>query len=310
LVEFGAINIFILGCMNGLRIWFTRAGNFRALGGFQFSRSACVVAFQLLFSLVGRKALFLVGGQVIGLFVATAQLVAFADRSLFRALVARYQPASMWAMARRYSTFALYGAPQTFGRLMSQNIPALMLPVLFGPAQSGLFWLAYRMLILPGAIFVESTRSVFFLQASEVMKNGGDLRPVLIRPAVYLGLASAVVSLLLWAAGPAIFGLAFGAQWRESGHYAAIISIAWAFENISVSSSVIISLLELQKVYLTLEVISLALRAAALYAGYLLGSAEGAVGLYSGVSAIMVVAVIIYVQWILSRPERRIRDAA
>ncbi|MDC6636594.1 oligosaccharide flippase family protein, partial [Leclercia adecarboxylata] len=117
------------------------------------------------------------------------------------------------AVVRRYRTFVVFGAPQNLGRLLSQNLPAILLPLLFGPAQSGLFWLAYRMLILPSQIVTESTRSVFFRHAAEALKAGRDLRGVIFKPVLFLGLFSAAVSVVLWVAGPFLFGLVFGAQW-------------------------------------------------------------------------------------------------
>jgi O-antigen/teichoic acid export membrane protein len=301
LMEFGALNIFSLGLFNGLYFWFTRRGDFRGLGIYQFSRSLVAVVLQLLFSLIGRKAVYLVMGQVIGLIIATILLLVLGRGRVHRILGRGYDVGEMARLAARYKTFPMYGAPQVLGRLISQNLPALLLPVFFGPAQSGLYWLAYRMLIMPSQIVVESTRSVFFREAAEIHRDRGDLRRAMLRPAIYLGLFSLAVSAGLWVAGPFLFGLVFGPQWREAGLYAALISISWGFENIGLSTSVIISLLEMQRFYLIAEIISLFARSLAIFIGYKLGSAEYAVGLYVATAVISSIFIMGYVYAVLSR---------
>ena len=301
LLMLGPINVFALGLFNGVSFWYTRAGAFKPLATYNFLRSAIAVVLQLGAAFVGRSATHLVSGQVAGLAIASLQLIRSGDSRLRSVLFRRYDFAAAVAVVRRYRTFVIFGAPQNLGRLLSQNLPAILLPLLFGPAQSGLFWLAYRMLILPSQIVTESTRSVFFRHAAEALKDGRDLRRVIFKPVLFLGLFSAVVSTVLWVAGPFLFGQIFGAQWREAGIYAALISIAWSFENIGMSSSVMISLLELQRIYLSFEVATVILRGLALYVGYRLGSAELAVALYAAVASLNSVMVIGYVQWALAR---------
>lgn len=310
LLLFGPINVFALGVFSGVSFWLTRVGAFKPLASYNFLRSAIAVALQLGASFLGRGPIWLVSGQVAGLVLASANLVRAGDRRLSAVLFQRVDLAATMLVLRRYRTFVIFGAPQNLGRLLSQNLPAILLPLFFGPAQSGLFWLAYRMLILPSQIVTESTRSVFFRQAAEAVKAGRDLRRVIVKPALFLGLFSGAVSAVLWSFGPFLFGFVFGEQWREAGTYAALISIAWCFENIGMSSSVAISLLELQRVYLTLEVSTVILRTLALYIGYRLGSAECAVALYSAVACLNSVIVLSYVQWVLTRRSYLFRSGA
>ncbi len=306
LIEYGAANILVLGVFSGLYGWFTRAGSFRTLGIYQFSRSAIGVALQLIFCLFGHDARFLIAGQTVGLVAALLLIVGVGRPRTLPVLLARYRLDALSVMARRYKTFPLYGAPQTLVRMLSQNMPALLLPIFFGAAQSGLFWLAYRILILPSQIVVESTRGVLFRDLGALHRNGADLRRAMARPALYLGALSGSVAILLFFFGPFLFGLVFGSHWQESGRYAAILSVAWTVENAGMPAAVVISLLELQRVYLAVEILSLIARVVALYIGSRFHSAELGIELYVVASVAASAANMSYVWWVLSRRSRRV----
>lgn len=299
LVELGFINIVVLGLFNGLNFWYMRHGYFRALGIYQFSRSMIAVAIQLVLALVARNAFELVAGQVLGVVLAALLLLSSGGPRILPVLMRGYRIEALIGLLRRYRTFPLFSATQLTLRLVSGNLPVLLLPVFFGPAQSGLFWLAYRMLVLPSQIVTESIRGVFFREAAVIYRAGGNLRSAMVRPTLYLWLFAASVSAALWIAGPYLFGIVFGPHWRDAGTYAAIISIPWLFETAGVPSSVITTLMELQGVYLGLEIASFFLRILALYAGYRLGSAVLAIELYAGVCLVMCFAFLGYVQWLL-----------
>ncbi len=307
LLAFGGANIVAQGVFSSLYGWFTRFGSFRALAIFQFSRSAIGIALQLALCLLGHDARFLIVGQVVGMVAAMALILALGRPSVARVMFGGYRLSSLWRLARRYHTFALFGAPQTLVRLLSQNLPALLLPVFFGASQSGLFWLAYRILILPSGIIIDSTRGVLFRDLGAIYRSGGDMRPAIIPPLLSLGAFSLAVVAVLWCFGPFLFGFVFGPQWRESGHYAAILSLAWAVENAGMPASVVISLMELQRFYLAVEILSLVMRSIALYLGTRYGSATIGISLYVAAAIVASLINITYVWWHLARGPKTIR---
>ena len=295
LLACGPAAILVIGVFNGLNFWFTRRRRFYPLAAYQVSRTAFAVALQLAASTLGRGGSLLVGAQLLGQSLAAALLAGADLRRLLAALGRAFRRHRVAAAARQYRRFPLYGAPQTLGHLLSTNLPLLLLPLLFGPVQTGLFWLAYRMLILPSQILVESVRSVFFRRAADLHAGGQSLNDALARTSARLGLLCAPVVLLLLPAGPSLFAAAFGAQWRQAGTYAAILSLSWWLETIAMPSAVASAVRQLQRPYLGIELCSLSGRAAGLLAGYLLGSATIAIALYAlagGLSSIALMALV------------------
>lgn len=296
LLGFGPLAVFILGMLNALTFWHTRHRGFHALGIYQASRTGLAVALQFALSLFGRTGGFLIGGQVVGQGIAIGLLAAADQPRLWRILSRGYSWQRLRALVIRYRNFALYGGPQVALRLLSANVPAILLPILYGPTESGLFWLAYRMLVLPNQVLMEGLRNVFMRRAMDVQTAGGDLRRATRQVLGFILLACLPVVLLLFAVGPEMFALVFGPGWRGAGVYARIISIAWLLENLTYPSSVIVSVLELQRAFLVLEIISLVARAAAILLAALWGGAELAVICYTAAASVTALAVVVYIQ--------------
>ncbi len=283
----------IAGAFPALSLWFARAGRFRASGLYQATRSGFGVLVQVLGGLALPVPGLLVGGQVAGQGLATAVLLAADARRLSRVVRRGWSGARLRAAWRRHLAFAVYGAPQALLRLVNTSLPVLLLPLLFGPAAAGLFWMAYRLLILPQQVLVEALRPVFFREAARLHAAGGDLQRASLRMAGLIGCLCLPVVLVLVLTGPWLFGLAFGPAWREAGRFAALIAGAWCLETMQMPSAVCVAVLGRQRAYLLAEAASLVLRLGALAAGGAAGSATLAVGLYAlawGLTNLLVIA--------------------
>jgi len=295
--EFGGIAIFSLGLFNAANFWLTREQEFAVLGRYQIAKSLVTVSVQLLLSLVGRSGISLVLGQVSGQLLSGLLLLIYRGHFWRTTVIRGYDLTKMAAAARRYQAFPKFGAPQTIGRLLSVNIPALLLPLLYGPTQVGLFWLAYRMLILPSLILNESVRSVFFRRASEHHRAGGDLRSMVWKATFIMAVTSVPVVIVLALVGQDLFAFVFGADWRDAGYYAQILSVGWYFENCVLGSAAALSVREQQHKYLVLECLSVVLRASGLLGGYFMGGVVASLILFSAAAALSSLITIAYVQW-------------
>ena len=296
----GATSVFGLGIANGLLFWFTRKGAFGTLGVYQFSRSALAVLLQLGLYLMFGIGQNLVLGQTLGICSAVFLMIYLgAEGASFRnflPLFRNFSFSEFRGIVQRYRHFAIFGAPQYLARLIAVSMPPVLLPLLFNAAEAGLYWLAYRILVLPSQIFVESARGVLFKQISDLHRAGIDIRPAILRNSAILGVLSLLIGVSLIVFGPALFGFVFGAPWRRAGLFASAIALGWIFENAAVSSAIGIVILEQQKPYLFIESIALLGRLAALFVGFKLHSAIYGVLCASGVVAMSSLATIIYIQ--------------
>jgi glycosyltransferase involved in cell wall biosynthesis/O-antigen/teichoic acid export membrane protein len=303
LAVWGAPAVLCIGLFNALGFWAMRAQAWGPLGAYQLGRSGFAVALQLAASVLLRGPMPLVGGQVVGQGTAIVLLACSSWRRL-AALRHGTRRRRLLAAARRHSGFAVYGAPQTLGHLLSVNLPSILLPLTCGAGASGLFWLAWRVLVLPNQVLVESLRSVLFRRAASLHAEGGDLDAAMRRAAWRLALLGLPVVVVLFAAGPALFAMVFGPQWRQAGAYAAIMALPWWVETCAMPSSVLVAVLRLQRGYLLIEIGSLAGRTAALLLGAAAGGATLAVALYALVSVAASLALIGHVGGALRQRRR------
>jgi O-antigen/teichoic acid export membrane protein len=215
-------------------------------------------------------------GQILALFV-----LARVWPLLLEALSATRHLAAMRHVAVRYSHFAIYGAPQSVLNSLSGNVPTLLLTGFFGANETGLFWLAYRILILPNQVLVESMRSVLFQKLNEVHLSGESMQPLMRKAALQLAMLCGPIALVLLAFGPYLFAWVFGPNWARAGTDAQILALSWMLGNVSVPASIGAVILGLQRSYFLLELVMLGVRAIGICVGALLHSSSVALILFS-----------------------------
>ncbi len=163
------------------------------------------------------------------------------------------------------------------------EVPPLALSALYGPHVAGLFLLAYRSLILPTNMIVQSVYQVFVHQGARLVRTD----PVAFRHLyqrttrrLFTWTIPLVVVVVLTA--PSLFALVFGAEWRESGVYTQIMAVALLALVPTGAISATFSLVERPDVELRREVARLLLFVAAFVAADVFAwSARGAVVAYT-----------------------------
>jgi lipopolysaccharide exporter len=257
---------------------------FKPLALYQVVRSALVVIFQLSLWIIWPNLYGLIIGQLLGQVLALLVL-ARVWPFLVEAVSATRHLGAMRHIAVRYSHFAIYGAPQSVLNSLSGNVPTLLLTGFFGANETGLFWLAYRMLILPNQVLVESMRSVLFQRLNEVHLSGESMQPMMRKAALQLAMLCGPIALILLAFGPALFAWVFGPNWARAGTDAQILAISWMLGNVSVPASIGAVILGLQRSYFFLELTMLGVRAIGICIGALLNSSSVALILFSAAAA-------------------------
>lgn len=241
----------------------TRANQFRILGRCQTARSTGTLSSQAILAALHLSGVGLVIGQLCGQLIGAAVLFSGAAREAlgpWRSIKGK----EIWRKAVEHHDFALYSAPQSLINQLTASLPVLLLASLYGAAQAGFFWLAYRMLMLPSLVIAESVRGVFYRRTVTLQKEGKDLTHEMRRTCLYLGAMVVPVVIVLLAAGPTIFELAFGERWAIAGEYARIISVPWMLTVISVPAAVLVRVVRLQRELLIYEIVSVILRTFAL----------------------------------------------
>ena len=286
LLLYGPASVFVAGLYSGLQFWSIRNKRFQGLAAYQVVRSASVILLQVGCALAIGGGAGLVVGQLAGQVLGALLLVACFRSDLVEAVASSKAVAAVQRRLAVHKDFVLFGTPQSVLNAVSGNIPTLLLASCFGAATSGLFWLAYRLLMLPSLILTENLRSVLYQRLAELHHGGRDLRPTLWRSSLQLFALCLPVTVVLVLFGPWLFSTFFGPAWRDAGLFARIIAPAWLIQNAVVPFAAAVPILGRQKQALSLEIGSTILRAAGIGVGYLAGDASVSLGCFSLVGVV------------------------
>ncbi len=139
--------------------------------------------------------------------------------------------------ARRHRDFPLLNTPHAFLGALQDTVALALIAASLGPAAAGAWGLALRYLKAPatlvgGAVWQALYPRLAALAASGRRADGSTAagtiaagRSLVVRTMGILALLAAPLVALLWWQGPALFGWAFGAAWREAGELARALAL-------------------------------------------------------------------------------------
>lgn len=186
--------------------------------------------------------------------------------------------------ALKYRKFPIYSSWTGLLNTASQQMPVLAMSFFFEPSVVGYYALGLGILSLPMSLVAASVSQVFYQKACTIKANNGKE----ISSKVFINLFAmgflpfAFITLY----GQELFAVVFGAQWKTAGSYAQMLSIWSLFMFIARPLSTTISVYELQKTGLVLQIILFVLRIGSVLIGGITGNPYLAVVLFSITGAV------------------------
>lgn len=171
-------------------------------------------------------------------------------------------------LAKRHRDFPIYRAPQVALNALSQSLPILMLASFFGPAAAGFYTLGRTVMGVPSALIGQSVANVFYPRITEAAHSGENLLKLLVRATSAMAAVGVVPFGVVVAFGPWLFSFVFGTEWVVAGEYARWLALWMYFGFLNRPSVAAIATLGLQDFFLLYEIVSVALRAIAIYIGF------------------------------------------
>jgi len=252
-----------------MEAWLSRLKRFRPISVGQVAATSAVAGTRItagvLASVPGPGGL--IGGTAVGHMVTTllyAPLVARL-RPVLRSPEETRRPSPAW-IARRYRRFAIYSMPAAFLNSIVTRLPVVLLPIYFSVTAVGLYGRAFLTLAVPLGLVGSAVAQVFFVHAGEAHRAGalGPLAGAVHRRLVLVGLFP---TLAVMAAGPDLFEIVFGADWRPAGGYLQVLA-PWLFTSAIASPLTrIFDVLERQRADLLTSIFMFLLLGTALAAG-------------------------------------------
>lgn len=193
----------------------------------------------------------------------------------------RVSLAQVW---RANATHGLYTTPASLVTLAGAQAPAIALGNWFSDAAAGHYTLAMRILVVPMALLGQAVGQVFLAEASDKVRAGESIAPVIERYTALLARLGLPAFASLAVLAPSLFPMAFGHQWQEAGWYASTLSLWLAVQFVWSPVSVAGQLLGKQRQILFFTSMEFLSRLGALGVGLLTGEVRHSILAFAVVS--------------------------
>lgn len=269
--------LFLLGVYQIFNHWAIRVNAFAAIARTRLTQALSRVGFQCGGYLLGPIALLL--GAIAGQATGSIGLGALAIRDrwpLFKSV----QLNEVIRIAGRYRHFPIFSAWGELFNTIGAQLPSILFAALFSPRAAGLYIIAHRILIMPLTLISRAVSDVFFARATEARRNSNISKLV---QNIYNNLAHIIMApaVILIIAGPELFSLIFGSDWKEAGKFAQWMAPWLCVVFISVPFSRIPAIYEKQAQGMIFQGALLIVRVAALFIGAVAESLVLAIALFS-----------------------------
>lgn len=260
------ISLFLAGTFQALNYWSTRNRKFRRLAIQQIAQSSVSAGSQLTGGLVFASAPGgLIGGLIIGQFVANARLIKSTwedDNAILKAVSID----GIKKQAHVYREFPCYQIWAALLNVVSSMTPVLLLGYFFSPAIVGFYALGQRVVTAPMGIIAGSIAQVFYPRA-EIARREGNLDKLVLQIFQYLLYIGVLPIIVIAIIGPWFIELIFGNAWGFSGVFIRLLAPYLMFNFLFSPISTVFLVLNKQKEFLFFNLCYLILAVLALVCG-------------------------------------------
>lgn len=257
--------LLLLGLIQIGDAWLTRAGRYRRIAASDLASSASIGGARIASGAAfGSSVWGVISGYVFGLLAELAVLSpgvrAWTD--------VRRTPASrteLRALSARYRDFPLFSAPNSFVKMLSQDLPTVMFALMYSPAVVGFYAMASRLARLPLKLAAQALQRVVLQRLARIANEGRPVCPAYTKVTAGLALLALPPFLLIWLFGDTLLTLFLGARWEIAGTYVVIL-VPWLYALwVSHPAATVLTVLRRQPLMLQVQ-IALALARIAVFA--------------------------------------------
>ena len=142
----------------------------------------------------------------------------------FRKVLDDFNPAGIRQLLSTYRQFPIFATVNIVLLHLSRSLVLFLFSAFFTPAVVGYYSLANRVLFQPLYLLSGSLQIVLLQSSSARLNESSPIRPILWKSVAGLSVLGIIPAVALTGFGPSLFALFLGAQWREAGEYAQILS--------------------------------------------------------------------------------------
>jgi len=290
------VGLLLVGTYQVFQYWAIRSKAFSAIARTKLAQALSMVGVQLGGHTFGPLALLV--AQVFGQMAGITSLCVLAVRKRWDAFK-KVRTAGIVIAMVRYKRFPLYSTWGAIFNTAGSQLPPLLFAVLFNVSSAGFYLLAHRVLAIPVRFIGGSVAEVFFSSAVDAHRQG-QLKQLVAD--IHEKLAHFIMPplVIIVLAGPDLFSLIFGAEWRLAGEFSRWIAIYIYFQFVTSPLSQLFSVLEKQLQGTLFQALLLIAQAGGLFVGALYNSLILSVAFFSLGSAVCYFGFLV---WIVSVTE-------
>ena len=195
-----------------------RAFNFLSLS--RVLQSTSVSSFQILIGYFLSLKLGLIISDLLGRMLTMFFLL----KHFFRKDKFSFRRKRMLVLASKYKKFPIYELPASTFNSAALQSPFFLIPIIFGTVTSGLYFLVFRVVMLPVSLLGSAVLEAFRVHATESMRKEGCCNRVFLKTLMILFLFGVTPTLFLMIWGAELFAFVLGDEWRLAGVYAQILA--------------------------------------------------------------------------------------
>ncbi len=216
------LGVLFAAVMQSCSYWFTRKGAFKMV-----ARARSLVGVSTALGGIALGAVGVSSGLIVSLvagYVVTGSILLLALGRSTRGMTTGISAGSLRAAAREFREFPLLNSPNALLDTARESLTLMLIGALFGPTLLGLVSQTLRVLRAPMSLIGQAVAQVFFPMASRLHAEGKSIVALTRRTMRGVLAVSIPTYLVVLLAGPWLFSIVFGPQWREAGVYAQILS--------------------------------------------------------------------------------------
>lgn len=268
--------VFLISMFQVVLQWLNKIKSYKGISGLRIVNSGIMSFLNLGFGFLDLK----INGLILSTLVSQT-ILSILTFKYTKTFINLFSIPRFRALMKKYINYPKFLLPSTLAGELASQMPVILLSAFFGPATSGFYLLANKIMALPMSVVGSSIGSVYRQEAfDEFIKKGNctELYKKTLKKMFIFGIFPFLVVLF---GGKFIFSLIFGVQWVIAGEMASYLSVMIFFQILSTPMADTILLVNAQKIDLFLQIGRLALSILSLLIGKLFQSYELAIILLS-----------------------------
>ena len=256
--------------------WHNKNRNYKLMSCSRVIQSSSISVSQVAIGTFGKYNLGLIYSDILGRLISIVIILKGSGLLNYKI---KFNKLKTIALLKRYKNFPIIEAPASLINVCSHYLPFIVLPLMISSKVAGLYFLVFRVLMIPASFVGKAVLEVFKNRIQEDFRNIGSCKVIFVRTGVMLFLISFIPTILLTLFAPTLFKLAFGEEWREAGEYARILAPLAMLQFVSSPLSYVLVFREKLFLDFKLQIIFLVLVSASLWVASIYSSTLVAVWL-------------------------------